>query len=202
MSSLAKNNAKVKFAEILVASGLNPWKVLEAIGYPRCVGFIFSTNIKQNYIFRDRPDDDFAIRYFQRRRVGGEPTFEGADKQRITTGYFVCEYIFSEDSKLPHGERILQQGETRINVYTFDGWGRGWSNVRWQIQFLYSNSTTNFQLGGDNTGGTSRGIPPSPVGDYFQKPPHFFDYYPNGFCHIPAPQGWILPNFLEKLQNN
>jgi len=195
--SESSKRLRVALADVLVSSGLSPWRVLEAIGYPRCLGFLIHFQAQGNY--RNKPDDDFAVRYVQRRRFNDEMTFPGADLQRNVGKYAVAIYDFKESDKLPHGDRVLQPGETVIKVYTFDGWAAGWAHQPWHIYFWYSDDTKTALSGGRlQTGTSSRAFTGAP--DYYDIPPHFYDYYENGDCTVPAPPEWPLPRFMKAFQ--
>lgn len=195
--------SKVKFAEIMVKAGANPFTMLNLVGYPRCVGFyIGSQSPNDTYSFGSKPDDDFAISWINRRLAGGENFFEGGNQQRNVTQYDVFYFAYNVNRQLKHGESELQIGETLIRVRTFDGWGSGWQNVPWQITFVYSDNSERAVNGGDSRSGLSSQEAPSPPGDYYTTGPHFYDYKENGEINIPPPVGWKLPDFLEQMANN
>jgi len=192
-----RNDNRVRFAEILVSSGLNKYKVLQAIGFPQCIGFMWNTTSVLGTSFDIRPDDDFRISYMNLNHSKGEGVFEGSDQQRNVGMYSKAYYEYNEERKKKWGDGILTIGECKINVYTFDGYSSRWQNKPWVLNFIYSNGTGKGVAGGNSAGGISSSPLPSPLPpNYFSNSPTFFDYYENGGAIVPAPQGWKIPAFL------
>lgn len=195
------NNNKVRFAEILVASGLNADKVLNAIGFPTCIGFVWQGAPSEGNTFVRKPDDDYRIAFWNPEHSKGEGVFDGADQKRNVGMYDRAFYQYDEKNNKRWGEGgILTIGRCEIRVYTFDGYASNWKSVPWRIDFIYSDGSSNSSLGGDSRGGLSSKPLPSPIpaGYFDARPAWFFDYYENGKTLIPPAREWRMPRFLVK----